>query len=69
MNQNEAWAWEVVTRRVESMPPDLKLAIAGIGALSKDDMLTHLDKRDEIGEKIVRMQINYLRFLKEEALR
>jgi hypothetical protein len=69
MNQNEDWAWEVVMRRVEGMPPDLKLAIAGVGALSRDEMLAHLDKRDEIGKKIVKMQINYLRFLKEEALR
>ncbi|MBI2675719.1 MAG: hypothetical protein HYX24_04635 [Candidatus Aenigmarchaeota archaeon] len=58
--------WEVVKHRVESMPAHIKLALGSYGSLSRDDMLTHLEKRDAIGRKMVEMQIGYLKFFKRE---
>jgi hypothetical protein len=58
-----------VIARFERMPPHLKLVIGGIGALSKEDILNHLRKKDEIGKLLVKMQIEYLKLLAEEAKR
>jgi phosphoribosylaminoimidazole (AIR) synthetase len=58
--------WELVTARIEAMPSNLKLAMGGIGPLSKQEMVEHLNKKDEIGKKIVAMQLNYLRYFKTE---
>lgn len=58
--------WEVVKHRIESMPAHLKLALGSFGALGRDEMINHINNRDEIGKKIVTMQINYLRFFRKE---
>ena len=69
MTERSDWKWELVTKRVERMPSHIKIAIGSIGALSKDDILMHLQKKDDIGKRIVAMQMNYLKFLKSEAER
>ena len=56
--------WEVAKHRVEAMPSHIKLAIGRSGSLSKDDIIKHIEKRDAIGERVVTMQINYLKFFK-----
>ncbi len=58
--------WDVVKHRVESMPAYIKLALGSHGSMSRDEMLTHLEKRDSIGRKMVEMQISYLKFFKKE---
>lgn len=58
--------WETVKHRVESMPSHIKLAIGGATSLSKDDILHHISKRDDVGKRVVTMQMNYLRFFKKE---
>jgi len=61
--------WEIVKHRVETMPAYLKLAMGKYGQLSKDEMIRHIDNRDEIGRRIVEIQLNYLRFFKKEMER
>lgn len=58
--------WEIAKIRVKSMPSHIRLAIGGYGQLSKDEIIEHLEQRDEIGKRIVEMQINYLKFFKKE---
>ena len=69
MSNRDEWKWELVTKRIESMPSHIKLAIGGSGAMSKDDILVHLRKKDPVGKRVVEMQMNYLKFLKMEAER
>ena len=69
MTEIEDWMWDVVAKRVEAMPAHMKLAIGGSGSLSKGEMLEHIQSRDRIGARIVEMQVNYLAFLKSEALK
>jgi hypothetical protein len=59
--------WEIIKARFERMPSNLKLVIGGFGALKKEEILQHLEKRDEIGRLLVKMQIEYLKLFKEEA--
>ena len=60
--------WEVVLARFEQMPSHLKFVIGGYGALSKREILNHIKKRDEIGELLVRMHLEYFKLFKEEAI-
>ena len=58
--------WKVVRHRVEVMPSHINLAIGGDKPLSRNEILVHIDKRDNIGKRVVMMQMNYLRFFKKE---
>lgn len=56
--------WQLVKFRImQSMPATAKLAIGEMGAFSKDDLIDHLNRKDEIGESIVKMQLAMLRYL------
>jgi hypothetical protein len=59
--------WSIVKARFKLMPDNLRIVIGGYGSLTKKDILKHLEKKDEIGKLLVRMQIEYLKILKEEA--
>lgn len=58
--------WLAVKFRVESMPSHLKLSIGGT-LLEKNDLIKHINKRDEIGKLLVQIHYNYLRSFKEQA--
>ena len=60
--------WEIVLARFEKMPSHLKIVIGGYGALSKEEILEHIRKRDEIGEFLVKMHLEYFKLFKEEAV-
>ena len=57
--------WSVVKARFKLMPDNLRIVIGGYGSLTKKDILKHLEKRDEIGRLLVKMQMEYLKVLKE----
>ncbi|MCC5994106.1 MAG: hypothetical protein LM587_00720 [Candidatus Aenigmarchaeota archaeon] len=59
--------WELVKARFERMPPNLRLVIGGVGSLKKEEILNHIEKKDEIGELLGRMEIEYLKLIKEEV--
>jgi hypothetical protein len=59
--------WELVKARFEKMPSNLRLVIGGVGSLKKEEILKHIEKKDEIGELLVRMEMEYLKLLKEEV--
>lgn len=69
MSRIEDWKWELVTKRIEAMPSHMKLAMGGGESFSKNDILQHINKRDNIGKRVVEMQLNYLKFMKEESER
>ena len=56
--------WELARARMEAFPEHLKMSILGTGVLSKKQMLQHIDARDDIGERIARIQIDYMKKLK-----
>jgi len=54
-------AKKLVLARLETMPPNLKLAFGGVEALAKDDIIRHIKSGDALGDKFVQMQLLYLR--------
>ena len=61
--------WEVATERVMMMPSNLKMHIGSFGTLSKEEIIEHLEKRDETGRRIVEMQLKYLRYFSKHMNR
>jgi len=59
--------WKIVRARIEQMPPHLMLSIGGMGPFNKEQLLEHIDKKDDIGALLAKVHFNYLRSFKEEA--
>ncbi len=66
MNIEEEF-WEIAKARFECMPENIRIAIGGFGELDKKKILEHLERRDDLGKLLVKMQINYLTLFKREA--
>ena len=54
----------LVIARLKVIPDNLKLSIGG-GEYSKDELIKHVEQGDEIGKKIIEIEMSYLRSLKE----
>ena len=67
MNEISNDYWIVVKSRFEQMPENMKISIGGFETLTKEDIIEHIEKKDQIGQLLVKMQMNYLRLFKKEA--
>ena len=47
------------------MPENHKVSIGSSGEFDKYDLIEHVKKEDKIGEKIIEIQLNFLKRLKE----
>jgi len=52
---------KIVLARLETMPPDMKLSIGGLGSFDKSQMIGEVDKESEIGEFIVKVYMDHIR--------
>ncbi len=59
---------ELVLARLEVMPNTMKVSIGSYGAFSKNDLKGHVEKEDEIGKKVIEVQMAFLRAIKEGKL-
>lgn len=56
---------ELVIARLRAFSGDKKISIGSKGKFSIDELINRVEKDDEIGKKIVEIQLQYLRSLKE----
>lgn len=56
---------KIIIARLEIFPSDKKISIGSIGELTKEEMIESIEKETDVGEKIVEIQLSYLRSLKE----
>lgn len=56
---------ELVILRLETMPENFKVSIGGSGDFDKHQLIESVRKGDEIGKKIIKIQLAYLRSLKK----
>lgn len=57
---------KIVIERIKSMQPNVKIALGSKGAfLNKDELLREVSENTPTGEKIINIQLRYLRALKE----
>lgn len=60
---------KLVIARLEVLPPDKKISIGSFGEFSRDEIIERVEKGDNIGKKMVQIELEFLRSLKEGILR
>ena len=55
----------LVIERLRKIPADKKISIGGEGNFTAEELIQRVEKNDDVGQKIVEIQMNYLQSLKE----
>jgi len=55
---------ELVIARLSTFPSNKRVYIKDYGELTREDMIKHVSEEDEIGKKIIEIELAYLRALK-----
>ena len=53
----------LVIARLETIPSNIELSVGNEGSFSINDLIERVKKQDEIGKKMIEMQLAYLRSL------
>ena len=64
MTNTEKNLIELVVSRLQTMPENLAISIGSEGTFKIKDLIKHVKKSDLIGKKIVKVELVYLRSLK-----
>ncbi|HKR06393.1 MAG TPA: hypothetical protein VJY62_17290 [Bacteroidia bacterium] len=56
---------ELVIARLQTLHEGKELSIGGAGEFTRDELIEHVKKGDEIGKKVIDVQMNFLQLLKE----
>lgn len=56
---------ELVKARLSVMPTDAVLSIGLFGQFKRDELIKQVENNTEVGKKIVEIEMQYLRLLKE----
>lgn len=59
----------LVIERLKTLSSGRKISIGDEGSFSKDELIDHIKKGDKVGEKIIKVQMNYLRSFKTDFLK
>lgn len=59
---------KLVIARLQTFPEDMSVSVGEQGEYSKDQLIEHVQKGDEVGKTIMDIEMNFLRRLKEGAL-
>lgn len=55
---------ELVKARLGVLPSNVHISIGSEGALSKEELIEHVEQADEIGKKIIQIDMEFLQALK-----
>lgn len=67
-NRIEEEIKEIVIARLDTLSSNKKISIGSSGEFGKEELIGHIKKGDEIGKKIVEIEIEFLRAQKEGLL-
>jgi hypothetical protein len=59
---------DLVTERLDLLSPELVVSIGSSGTFTKGELIDHVRKGDEVGKTIIKMEINFLKALKNGTL-
>lgn len=59
---------KLVIERLKTLPSDKKISIGSDGDFSRDQLIAAVEKEDDVGKKIIEVQLEFLRSLKEGLL-
>jgi len=57
---------KIVTARLKVLSPDTMISIGSDGSFSKDELIQRVEAKDDIGNKIAQIEIEWLRSFKEK---
>ena len=57
----------LVIARLETIPPNVSVSIGGDGSYTIGQLIERIKKQDEVGKKMVEMQLAYIRSLGKVA--
>jgi len=56
---------ELVIERLKNLSSNLKVSIGSLGEFSKDELIKNVQEKNDVGKKIIEIQLEYIRALKE----
>ncbi len=59
---------ELVIVRLDTLPSFRKISIGSFGEFTKEELISHVKKEDSIGRKMVEIELEFLRALKEGVI-
>lgn len=59
---------KLVIARLDVLPPNRKISIGAYGSFSKDELIERINRDDEVGQKIIEIEMNFLQSLKKGLL-
>lgn len=64
MNQSEEIK-ELVIARLDALSTTKKISIGNYGEFTKDELIQHVKKGDSLGHKMIEIEMEFLRAIKE----
>lgn len=58
----------LIIERLDVLPSDKKISIGSIGEFTKSELIERVKKEDEVGQKVVELELAFLRALKDGTL-
>ena len=55
---------ELVIARLQALSEDVEISIGSDGEFTRDELITHVRQGDEVGQKIIDLEMSFLRSLK-----
>ena len=59
---------KLVVARLDTLPPNVKISVGSEGSFNKKELIKQIESDTEIGRKMVEIELEYLRKLKEGIL-
>ena len=56
---------ELVIARLQTLPKDKGISIGSHGEFTKEQLISHVQSDDQIGKKIIEVEMNFLQALKQ----
>jgi hypothetical protein len=58
---------KLVLARLETMPLDMELSLGSHGSFGKENLIHEVERGSEVGELVIEVYMNYLRFFKQKV--
>lgn len=59
---------QLVIERLKTLPANISMSIGSKGDYNKKELINHVEQDDDIGQKIIEVELNFLRGLKKGIL-
>lgn len=56
---------DLVIARLQTLPEGVALSMGSDGDFTKDELIAHIQQGDEIGQKMIELEMSFLRGLKD----